>query len=52
MKIASVLFEAFHKIILKIDSVFLVGHSLGAQLGGMIGRKLTEQSSNGTKLKR
>lgn len=51
-KIAAVLLDAFLKVILKIESVFLVGHSLGAQLGGFIGRRLTQSSQNGMKLRR
>lgn len=50
-KIAAILLDAFRKNILKIESVFVVGHSLGAQLGGIIGQHFKKQSF-GTKLRR
>lgn len=37
---------------LDIDKFHLVGHSLGGQLSGLVGRKIIEQTKGGAKLKR
>lgn len=48
--IAGILLRAYETFVFILKKLQLIGHSLGAQMCGTIGRCFTQQSSNRTKL--